>query len=85
MPAPVTNWRKLSKSRSVWLAEARPDGAFDGRRDHPPGEQPVEANAGARQHARAHGVEAGQRDERHSSTSVSMTSVTWLALEITRS
>ena len=37
---------------------------FHGRREHAPGHLPVEAHARPREHARAHEVEAGERDER---------------------
>ena len=39
-------------------------GRFHGRREHAPGHLPVEAHARPREHARAHEVEAGERDER---------------------
>ena len=59
------NCRKVSKSRSVWLVGGAPLSAtFHGGREHAPGQQPVEAHARPREHARAHEVEPGERDER---------------------
>jgi hypothetical protein len=40
-----------------------PDSAFDGGGEHAPGEQPIEPDAGPRQHARAHEVESRKRAE----------------------
>ena len=40
-------------------------GALHGGGEHAPGQQSVEAHARPREYARAHDVEAGERDERH--------------------
>ena len=63
---PVMNWRNVSKSRSSLARGARTlDGAVHDGGMHAPGQQPVEPDARPGQHARAHHVEAGKRDERH--------------------
>ncbi len=69
------------------LAAATPKAAelLDGGRNHAPGHQPVEPHAGAGEHPGAHHVEPRERAEGHQQRDVSMTSVTWLPDEMTRS